>query len=142
MYFAEEKLTGDIAIDSFMGSTIVGFAEWERIQIQRRTHSGKIQHARENKWGFSYVPYGYIKNPTTKYLEIYEDEARIVKLIYRLYLEEGYTLDGLARYLTNEKIPPPSLSSKGTNNQKSIASSRKNSSGQWIASTIYRILER
>ncbi len=142
MIFAEEKLTGDTAIDSFMGSTIVGFAEWEREQIKRRTHAGKVQHARENKWSFAFVPYGYTKNPTTKQLEIFEDEARIVRLIYRLYLEEGHTLDGIARYLDNEKIPPPSLSTKGTNNQKSIANSRKNISWKWIASTIYRIFER
>lgn len=142
MIFAEEKLTGDTAIDSFMGSTIVGFAEWEREQIKRRTHAGKVQHARENKWTFGYVPYGYIRNPQTKQLEIYKDEADIIQLMYRLYLDEGYTLDKIIRYLESESLPPPCLSSKETTNQKSIANSRKNTGGKWIPSTIYRIFER
>ena len=37
---------------------------------------------------------------------IEEEEAKIVKLIYRLFLE-GKTMSAIAKYLTNEKIPTP-----------------------------------
>lgn len=110
--------------------------------IKRRTHAGRVQHARENKWGFGHVPYGYTRNPQTKELQIYKDEADIVQLIYRLYLDEGYTFDKIIRYLESESLPPPCLSSKETTNQKNIANSRKNTGGKWIPSTIYRIFER
>ena len=141
MYFAEEKLTGDSAIDGFMWSTIIGFAEWEREQIKRRTHSGKIQHSRENKWVFA-IPFWYIKNPTTKALEIYEDEAKIVRYIFDLYLWDSYSIESLAKHLTEENISPSSLSNKSTETQKWVLKLRKNASYKWIPSTIYRIFEK
>ena len=39
VFYAEEKLTGDIAMDDFMGSTIIGFASWEKEQIRKRCHA-------------------------------------------------------------------------------------------------------
>lgn len=57
VYYSEEKLTGDQAMDSFMGSTIIGFASWEREQIKLRTNAGKRQHAKSGKFPFGHVPY-------------------------------------------------------------------------------------
>lgn len=142
VYFSEEKLTGDESMDNFMGSTIVGFAQWEREQIKRRTYSWKIQHARQNKWPFANVPYGYSKNPNTKELEIFEDEANIVKLIYNLYTERSFTIDAISQHLTKEWVLPPSLSTKWTGTQKGSLKMRKNSSSKWIPSTVFRILSR
>ena len=53
--------------------------------------------------------------------KLIEEEAKIVKLIYRLFLE-GKTMSAIAKYLTNEKIP--------TLARKTI----------WTASTIKSIL--
>lgn len=142
VYFSEEKLTGDESMDNFMGSTIVGFAQWEREQIKRRTYAGKVQFARQNKWPFANVPFWYAKNTSTKELEIYEDEAEIVKLIYRLYIEKNFTIDGIAQHLTNEGVLPPSMSTKGSGTQKGSLRVRKNSSNKWTPSTVFRILDR
>lgn len=142
IYFAEEKLTGNTAIDSFMGSTLVGFSEYEREIIKIRTHSGKVQHARQNKWAFASVPFGYTKNPSSKELEIYEDEAKIVRYIFNLYLSGDYSIDSLTKHLTEASIPPPSISTKWAWTQKWVAGNRKNSSLKWIPSTVYRILEK
>lgn len=48
IFYSEEKLTWDDAMDSFMGSTIIWFASWEREQIKLRTIAWKKQHAKEN----------------------------------------------------------------------------------------------
>lgn len=142
IYFAEETLTGNTAIDSFFGSTLVGFSEYEREIIKIRTHSGKVQHARQNKWAFASVPFWYTKNPNSKELEIYEDEAKVVRYIFNLYLSGDYSIDSLTKHLTNENIPPPSASSKWAWTQKGVAWNRKNSSYKWIPSTVYRVLEK
>lgn len=142
VYFAEEKLTGDESMDNFMGSTIVGFAQWEREQIRKRTHAGRIQHARDGKWPFSSIPFGYFKNPETKKLEIYEAERWIVLEIVRLFLEEDYTLWKIADEFTKRKIFPPSMSDKDSPIQKSMRKRRINAVDYWSVVTVHRILSK
>lgn len=49
------------------------------------------------------APYGY--DVENAFLKINEDEAEIVKLIYNLYINEGYGLGKIARYLNSNQIP-------------------------------------
>ena len=102
VYFSEEKLTGDESMDNFMGSTIVGFAQWEREQIRKRTQAGKRQHAKEGKWPFASIPFGYIKNHDTKRLEICEPEKKVILEMVRLFLEENATLWKIANDFSKE----------------------------------------
>jgi DNA invertase Pin-like site-specific DNA recombinase len=142
IYFAEEKLTGNVAIDGFMWSTLVWFSEYEREIIKTRTQSGKIQAARQNRWAFSSIPFGYVKNLQTKELEIYEDEAKIVKYIFNTYLNWWISIEGLSKHLTDVNIPPPSLSTKWTGIQKWVLWNRKNAIYKWIPSTVARIFDK
>ena len=62
----------------------------------------------------TYAPYGYNKDPLDKNrLVINEEEAKIVRKIFKLYLE-GNGPKTVARLLTEEKIPTPSESKKMT----------------------------
>ena len=126
-------------MDAFMGSTIIGFAAWEREQIRMRTNSGKRQHAKTGKWPFSSVPYGYKKNKD-KELEIYEDEAKIIQSIFAKYLYEKKTMFEIFEELNAEGIPPPTLSSKNDPKQSGNRTLRKNAVPYWCFSSVRKVI--
>lgn len=89
--------------------------------INRRLQRGKLAAAKEGKWVPCRVPYGYrrikLKNQKGWALEVVEEEAEIVRLIFRLYTvgdkdENGefkrMPLGSIARHLTDLGIPSPS----------------------------------
>lgn len=81
------------------------------------------------------APYGYKKNPENKYqLVINEEEAKVVRYIFRLYLQ-GNGLTKIAKILTDEEIPVPGIS-------RNIGTTRKTKLYNcWKQTTISRILK-
>lgn len=81
------------------------------------------------------APYGYKKNPENKYqLVINEEEAKVVRYIFRLYLQ-GNGLTKIAKILTEEEIPVPGIS-------RNIGTTRKTKLYNcWKQTTISRILK-
>lgn len=87
--------------------------------IRRRLEQGRLASTKEGKFCGSYAPYGYrkVKLPSEKgyTLEIVPEEAKIVRLIFDMYLnglsENGITkpagLNTIATYLNDSKIPSP-----------------------------------
>lgn len=77
--------------------------------INRRIQRGRIQSAKEGKFIGSTPPYGYkkvrIKNDKGYTLEPDENEAPVVKLIYKLYTE-GQGMGRIARTLDDMAIKP------------------------------------
>ena len=142
IFYSEEKLTWNEAMDSFMGSTIINFASWEREQIKLRTNSWKRQFAKENKWPFWHAPYWYVRNPETKKLEIFEDEKVVLLRIVKSYLEDKMTLWEIAKHLTENKILPPSMSTKKSAHQAINISKKKSPVFHWSATTVQRILSK
>ena len=55
--------------------------------IKRRLNEGKKRSARLGQWSNGTTPIGYDYDRNTKKLTINEDEAKIIRLIYRLYLD-------------------------------------------------------
>ena len=78
--------------------------EWERETIIERTRSGRRARCREGKWGGGNSLYGYRYNPETKFLEIREDEASVVRRIYNLYVFDRLSQEQIARWLNTENI--------------------------------------
>ena len=89
-------------------------------------------------WVWSHIPFWYTKNPKTKELEINEEEAKLVIRIVNLYLEEWYTLEGIAELMTKEKILPPSLYRK--TQEELLEVKRKNDLYFWHFSAVKRLL--
>ena len=81
------------------------------------------------------APYGYKKNPENKYqLVINEEEAKVVRYIFRLYLQ-GNGLTKIAKILTEKEIPVPGIS-------RNIGTTRKTKLYNcWKQTTISRILK-
>ena len=63
------------------------FAEFERATIIDRVVAGMERKAARGGWNGGHIPYGYVVDRTTGGLVPNEDEARLVPLIFRLYVE-------------------------------------------------------
>lgn len=61
----------------------------------------------EGKW-ICAAPYGYIIN-RRKEFEIVPEEAEVVRMIYDLYINEGWGYKKIANYLTAQHIPTPRM---------------------------------
>jgi len=85
-------------------------AEYERAQIVERTRRGKRFRAKSGLINvLSGAPYGYhyIKKTeaSSAYYKVIEEEAKIVRTVYRLYVEDGLSINAIARWLNSHKIP-------------------------------------
>ena len=90
---------------------------------------------KNGKFVGAYAPYGYEKDINDKHkLVIKEDEAKVVKRIYNLYLN-GLSIEKICEKLTYEKVPTPSESKNmniGWNNLHK---------GVWATRTVYDMLQ-
>lgn len=80
---------------------IIGiFAEFERENIAERTRFGMEKKAKEGYVLIAGIsPLGYDKEKDNKIVQVNDNEAEIVKLIFNSYLDKNTTLIGLARRL-------------------------------------------
>ncbi len=75
------------------------YAEFERNRLIERVFPGMIEGVKKGHWqGARYTPFGYIHNKETKKLEVNETEAKIVKKIFRMYLNGKSTTQIAAHY--------------------------------------------
>ena len=109
----------------------LNMAELERNNILDRMYIGATRAAKQGKWLGGIVPYGYIVNKD-RYLEIFEEEAAIVRQIFNLYAAGGVSSLSLAIYLNSLNIPSSCGSGKGKRT--------KGITGKWRGSSILRIL--
>jgi len=85
-------------------------AEYERAQIVERTRRGKRHRAKEGSVNvLSGAPYGYryVKRTETcaAYYEVIESEAETVRRVYKLYTEDGLSINAIARWLNDRNMP-------------------------------------
>lgn len=85
-----------------MISVLSAVAEIERENIRVQTMEGRIQKAREGKWNGGFAPYGY-KLVDGK-LEISEEEAKAIRIIYDKYVNSDLGANGIAKYLETHGI--------------------------------------
>lgn len=85
-----------------MISVLSAVAEIERENILVQTMEGRKQKAREGKWNGGFAPYGY--KLVDGRLEIAEDEAVVIRLIYDKYIDSNMGITGVARYLNQNNI--------------------------------------
>ncbi len=88
-------------------------AELERELIKERTQSGILASMRKWKWCRGRTPYGYTKN-TDGFLEVNEEEAKIIRMIYTMLIKEWLSVWEIAQKLTEMGIETFSSKYKGT----------------------------
>uniref|UniRef100_UPI0029423815 recombinase family protein n=1 Tax=uncultured Tyzzerella sp. TaxID=2321398 RepID=UPI0029423815 len=69
-----------------------------------KVKTGMKAKAKQGNYISSYAPFGYKKNKETKRLEIDEETAPIVKMIFQLVLENN-TYSGVCKILNENKVP-------------------------------------
>ena len=84
-------------------------AEYERAQIAERTRRGKRHRAKTGIVNvLSGAPYGYkyIKKTETSsaYYELIEKQAEVVRSVFKLYTEDGLSINAIARWLNEHDI--------------------------------------
>jgi len=85
-------------------------AEYERAQIIERTRRGKKHRAKSGLVNvLSGAPYGYryVKKTdhSSAFYEVIDQEAEVVREVYRLYTGEFYSIGAIVRTLNHQNIP-------------------------------------
>ena len=83
-------------------SVLSAVAEIEKDNIRVQTLEGRMQKAREGRWVGGFAPYGY--RLVNGALEINEDEAEAIRIIFDRYIHTDMGANGIARYLANQGI--------------------------------------
>ncbi len=83
-------------------SVLSAVAEIERENIRVQTMEGRIQKAREGKWNGGFAPYGY--QLIDGKLQINEEEAEAIRVIFDQYVHTDIGANGVAKYLENHGI--------------------------------------
>ncbi len=84
--------------------------EYERAQIAERTRRGKRYRAQSGLINvLCGAPYGYryVKKSetSTAFYEVIEEQACVVRQVYRFYTEEGWSIAAIVRWLNAQSIP-------------------------------------
>ncbi|MCT6513140.1 recombinase family protein [Bacillus subtilis] len=88
------------------------FMAREEFEMTRERMTGaKYTYAAQGKWISGLAPYGYQLNKKTSKLDPVEDEAKVIELIFDLFLNglngKDYSYNAIATHLTNLQIPSP-----------------------------------
>jgi len=84
-------------------------AEYERAQIAERCRRGKKHMAQQGGVNvLSGAPYGYryVKksDTSTAFYEVNETEARVVRMMFEVYTQQGLSINAIARLLNERRI--------------------------------------
>lgn len=85
-----------------MISVLSAVAEIERENIRVQTMEGRIQKAREGRWNGGFAPYGY--DLVDGELLVNEEEAKAVRMIFDLYVNQQMGGHMIAQYLERHDI--------------------------------------
>ena len=98
----EDNIDSAGASGKLIISVLASVAEIERANISEQTMAGRKQKARDGKWNGGFAPYGYKlvakDGEKSKVLVINEEEAELVRLIYKKFLD-GMGIGNVAKWL-------------------------------------------
>ena len=80
-------------------------AEYEREKIRERVTRGKLQKARQGGIPVNFDVYGYRYDPATGEVSLDDDEADVVRRIFRWFTQEEIGIAGVANRLNELKVP-------------------------------------
>jgi len=126
--FDTSTLSGEVTLTALgMAADLV-----RKITLEAR-NEGMIKAMKEGKWLGGTPPYGYKFNPQTQKLEIDEEEAKIVRMMY-----EWVVFEKLSKYKVQTRLNEMKVLTK---HDKLKRIKKKNGVGWWNSRTVERILE-
>ena len=114
------------------------FAQFERDTIRQRTKDGRASAAKKGVF-IGTAPYGFTKDGERKLIPL-QEEAEIVRLIFKMYAIERRGKEEIARYLNKKGVICPELSAirNKKKDEKKVKTMPKRS--KWYAATIKNML--
>lgn len=107
VFFEKENLWTFDSKSEMVLSMLAAIAQEESRSISENVKIGKRWGFKEGKVSMPYKIFlGYDK--VDGKIVINEEQAKVVRLIYRLYAREGYSRAAIADYLNEMKVPKPS----------------------------------
>lgn len=100
----EDNLDSSTHSGKLMITVLSAVAEIDRVNIVEQTLAGKRQKALEGKWNGGFPPYGYALGKDD-ILQIAEEEAKAVRIIYDKYVKDDFGFNKISRYLNEQGIP-------------------------------------
>ena len=108
----EDGLDSSTSMGKMMITILGAVAEMERENIIIQTMLGREEKAKQGGWNGGFAPYGY--ELVDGKLQIKEDEAPIVELIFDKFVNGGLGYSTIAGYLNRQGVPKlPSRNSHG-----------------------------
>lgn len=102
----EDGLDSSTAMGRMMITILGAVAEMERENILVQSMLGREEKAKQGGWNGGFAPYGY--ELVNGKLEIKEEEASIVQLIFDKFVNGGIGYSTIAGYLNRQGVPKPS----------------------------------
>ena len=103
-----ENFDTSTAAGEMMLYNMANLAQYERRMTSERVISSRIDRARRGLFNGGIIPLGYKKAEKAGYLEVDEEEARVVEIAFKQFLKIG-TLLKTAQWLNDNKIVPALL---------------------------------
>lgn len=108
IYYFKSKSQGNTPEDMLLTHCQAMFAEYEHAQILDRTRRGKLYKVRKGVLSvLPSAPFGYSKKRDSSFYTIKKDDARIVKEIFHLFVQERLNLRQVGRRLEEQGIKAP-----------------------------------
>ena len=106
VYFEKEDISTLDSKGEFLLTLMSSLAEEESRSISENVRWGQRKRFADGRYHMPYKQFLGYKKGANGEPELVEDEAKIIRIIYRLCLE-GYTPSSIAKQLTDAKIPTP-----------------------------------
>lgn len=125
VYFEKENIYTLDSKGELLITIMSSLAQEESRSISENVTWGQRKRFADGKVSLPYKQFLGYKKGEDGFPKIVEKEAKIIRLIYRLFLE-GKTISAISTYLTNKKIPTPAGKEKWTTSTvKSILTNEK-----------------
>lgn len=107
VYFEEENINTMEMQGEILLTVLSALAQQGSATISSSVALGARMKMKRGELVGHYAPYGYRYDQDKEELVICEEEAEVVREVYRLYIEDGLGTARIARTLNNNKIPSP-----------------------------------
>lgn len=125
--------------NDFLVQIFGAVASYERQQINRRTQDGLHRSIQDGKYCGGIIAYGYQLNPDNKKLEIAEQEAIVVRMIFSWCVDERMSCVQIADRLNAMQIPTHYTKDGRTIHYKGKREAEK-TAGIWRAGRVRNML--
>ena len=93
----EEGIDSSQASGKLLISVLSAVTEIERENILEQTMNGRKEKARQGGWNGGFAPYGYYLENNQLYIQ--EEEAKVIRIIYEMFVNSNIGYGGIAKYL-------------------------------------------